>query len=115
MARDFKFDNWNHKVLGNTWKVNDDGTWYLPEKTLGWGVLGWRSCYLLNDKGEPWVFTPEQARFVLWWYAVDDRGRFLYRSGVLQRLKGWGKDPITAPSALQSLWGRLSSILSIAT
>lgn len=105
MARDFKFDNWNHKVLGNTWKVNDDGTWYLPEKTLGWGVLGWCSSYLLNDKGEPWVFTPEQARFVLWWYAVDDRGRFLYRSGVLQRLKGWGKDPITAALCLAELVG----------
>src|SRR5699024_7854869 len=105
MARDVKIDNWNHKVLGNTWKGNDEGTSYLAEKTRGWGVLGWCSSYLLNDKGEPWVFTPEQARFVLWWYAVDDRGRFLYRSGVLQRLKGWGKDPITAALCLAELVG----------
>lgn len=87
--RDFKFEGWNHKVLGNTWKVREDGSWYLPERTLGWGVLGWCSSYLLNDQGEPWRFTNEQARFILWWYAVDDRGRFLYRTGVLQRLKGW--------------------------
>lgn len=105
MVRDFKFDGWNHKVLGNTWKVNDDGSWYLPDLTLGWGILGWCSSYLLNDQGKPWRFTPEQARFVLWWYAVDCRGRFLYRSGVLQRLKGHGKDPLTAALCLAELCG----------
>lgn len=98
--------------------MNEDGSWYLPEKTLGWQILGWCSSYLLNDRGEPWRFTLEQSRFVLWWYAIDERGRFLYRSGVLQRLKGWlsgARIRSQPPSALQSLWGRLSSILSIAT
>ena len=105
MARDFKFGNWNHKVLGNTWKVNDDGTWFLPEKTLGWQILGWCSSYLKNEDGDPWRFTPEQARFILWWYAIDDRGRFNYRTGVLQRLKGWGKDPVSAALALVEMLG----------
>lgn len=85
----YKFGNWNHQVHGNTWRVSEGGTWYLPEKTLGWQILGWCSSYLRNEDGESWSFTLEQARFILWWYAVDDRGRFVYRTGVLQRLKGW--------------------------
>lgn len=105
MARDFKFGDWNHKVLGNTWRVNDDGTWYLPERTLGWGILGWCSSYLKNEDGEQWRFTPEQARFILWWYAVDERGKFAYRTGVLQRLKGFGKDPVAAALALVEMLG----------
>jgi hypothetical protein len=48
------------------------------------------------NAGEPWVYTNEQARFVLWWYAIDERGRFIYRRGMLRRLKGWGKDPVGA-------------------
>lgn len=105
MARDFKFGDWNHKVLGNTWRVNDDGTWYLPEKTLGWQILGWCSSYLKNEDGERWKFTNEQARFILWWYAVDCRGRFTYRTGVLQRLKGFGKDPVAAALSLVEMLG----------
>lgn len=105
MASDFKFEGWNHKVLGNTWKVNDDGTWYLPEQTLGWQILGWCSSYLKNEDGDPWRFTPEQARFILWWYEVDSRGRFTHRTGVLQRLKGWGKDPVAASLALVEMLG----------
>ena len=95
---DHKFGDWNHKVLGNTWKTRGDGAWHLPAKTLGWQILGWCSSYLKNEDGDAWRFTPEQARFILWWYAVDDRGRFLYRTGVLQRLKGWkrrGASPCT--------------------
>lgn len=38
---------------------------------------------------------------MLWWYAVDDTGRFIYRKGVLQRLKGWGKDPHLAVISLE--------------
>jgi hypothetical protein len=43
----------------------------------------------MNGEGS-WQFTLEQLRFVLWWYAVDESGEFVYRTGVLQRLKGWG-------------------------
>src|SRR5690606_36398823 len=46
--------------------------------------------------GAPWRYTPEQLRLVLWWYAVDEDLRWLYRDGVLQRIKGWGKDPVVA-------------------
>ena len=72
----------------------------LPEKTLGWQVLGWAAESLRQpdgpDAGSPWTATDEQARFVLWWYAVDERGRFIYRRGMFRRLKGHGKDPLGA-------------------
>lgn len=91
------------RTLGPTWQRNPDwdgrsraAEFVLPERTLGWQVIEWCEENLLNDEGEPWSFTREQIRFVLWWYAVDDRGRFTYRKGVLQRLKGWGKDPVAA-------------------
>lgn len=87
--------------IGPTWMRNDDGSWCLPEKTLGWEIAGWCAENLnsLDDdapEGAGFQFTLEQLRFVLWWYAVDERGEFVYRSGVLQRMKGWGKDPLLA-------------------
>ena len=64
-------------------------------KTLGWGVIDWVEGWLLqpdgDEAGEPYRLTREQLNFVLWFYAVDDRGRFVYRRAVLRRAKGWGK------------------------
>ena len=69
-------------------------------RTLGYDILGWTADYLLQpdgpNAGQPWEFTPEQVRFILNWYAIDDLGRFVYRSGMLRRMKGWGKDPMGA-------------------
>ena len=93
--------------IGPTWARDEDGNFLLPERTLGWVALGWCSKYLAHPKeaGQPWKFTPEQARFVLWWYAIDRHGRFIYREGLLQRLKGWGKDPLAAVLSLFELCG----------
>ncbi|MFC4089346.1 terminase [Micromonospora sp. GCM10011541] len=91
--------------LGPTWQTRDDGSWLLPQHTLGWQIAGWCAEYLLAEDGGPWKFTPEQLRFILWWYAVDRDGRFIYRTGVLQRLKGWGKDPLLAVMCLIELCG----------
>jgi hypothetical protein len=91
--------------LGPTWLKNDDGSWALPEKTLGWQIAGWCATWLRAENGGPWKFTREQLRFVLHWYAVDDEGRFLNRKGVLQRLKGWGKDPLLAVLCLVEFVG----------
>jgi hypothetical protein len=91
--------------LGPTWRRGDDGKFILPEKTLGWAVLGWTAEWLQNPDGSPWMYTPEQARFVLHWYAVDHRGRFVYRDGVFQRLKGHGKDPLAATLSVIELVG----------
>ncbi|WP_245234574.1 terminase [Streptomyces flavochromogenes] len=69
----------------------------MPEYTLGWQCLAWTKTYLQHYAGKPWQYTPEQARLTLWWYAMDpETNRFLWRDGVIQRLKGWGKDPVVA-------------------
>lgn len=81
------------ECIGPSWMIGPDGHWVLPERTLGWGMLGWYGTWLQLSPGIPWRDTLEQARWTLWWYAVDEHGRFVYRDGVLQRLKGWGKDP----------------------
>jgi hypothetical protein len=88
-------------AVGPTWQRDPKtGAWLLPERTIGWEVLGWTSEYLRQpdgpDAGEPWRYTNEQARFILWWFAVDENGRWVYRSGMLRRVKGWGKDPVGA-------------------
>jgi len=94
--------------IGPTWRRTETG-WYLPQRTLGWQVLTWTRLNLRQPDGpgagEPWDYTDEQARFVLWWYAVDERGRFLYRRGMLRRMKGWGKDPVGATLCATELCG----------
>jgi hypothetical protein len=81
----------------------------LPTHTLGWSVLEWCTRYVRQPDGphagEPWEFTPEQVRFVLWWYAIDGDGRWLWTRGVLRRPKGWGKSPFVAALCLVELCG----------
>lgn len=96
--------------IGPTWKRNEDGSWLLPQRTLGWEVIGWCAEWLnaetsTDEERVPWRFTPEQMRFILWWYAVDKNGRFAYRKGVFQRMKGHGKDPLLAVLCLVELVG----------
>lgn len=102
--------------LGPVWERNPEwdgvsftgphGQYILPEFSLGYQVWEWVQGYPDPETGvrvpnilspdsrdeDPEAFCPtfEQWRFVLWWYAIDERGRFLFRRGVLQRLKGWG-------------------------
>jgi hypothetical protein len=104
--------------MGPVWTQNPDwdgedesDRWILPEITLGWQILKWIEDSLLGDEVDiegnrlPFKPTPEQARFILFWYAIDEDGRFLFREGVLQRIKGWGKDPLLAVIALVELIG----------
>jgi hypothetical protein len=106
-------------TMGPTWDKNpawdgprDPNGYILPHHTLGYQAVawvqgvrdpwgGWLSKNNLladelddDDKQLPFKLTPEQVRFILWMYAVDEDGRFLYREIVLQRLKGHGKDPL---------------------
>ncbi len=109
-------------IYGPTWQKKADGSWHLPERTLGWGVLNWLAKYVNSPAGSnppetmefllraglrtnAFVPTNEQARFILWWYAVDESGEWVYREGILRRLKGWGKDPFAAALALAELSG----------
>jgi hypothetical protein len=83
---------WEPVKIGPTWQY--DNGWVLPAVTLGWRNLAWAGLNLRSPKGGPWVYTLEQARFLLWHDAIDpETGSFLYPTQVLQRLKGWGKDP----------------------
>ena len=81
-------------TIGPTWQKRTKTKWLLPKHTLGWEILGWTAEYLRqpdgDEAGRPWRYTDEQARFILHWYALDERGRFVYRSGMLRRVKGWG-------------------------
>lgn len=79
----------------------------VPELTLGWEALAWAAKYLKHPNGiragESWKFTPRQARFVLWYYAVDNTGRFIYGGGMRRLAKGSGKSPFAAALALIEL------------
>lgn len=96
-------------LIGPTWKRGADGGWLLPEHTLGWDFLAWCGYWLRDSKARtPWKWTLEQARFWLWFYALDDEGRPLHDNAVLQRLKGWGKDPMAAGGAVASCFAPLT-------
>lgn len=68
--------------------------------SLGWGVLAWGSEFLAQPDGlragDAWEWTPTQARIVVWWYAVDRTGTFIYRRGQIVLSKGSGKSPLAA-------------------
>lgn len=75
-------------------------------KSLGWGVAVWMQTYLLDPEGGgPFTLTREQLNFLLWFYAVDDNGKFVYRRATLRRAKGWGKSPLLAAIALAEFAG----------
>ena len=81
----------------------------LPKYTIGNHVIAWCEHWLeIPDgerAGEPWIFTGEQARFIVWFYAVDEIGEWIYRRGILRKPKGWGKNPIAAALVLCELMG----------
>ena len=63
--------------------------------TLGYIALEWMETYLSRPTvtwDEPFRPTREQAEFILKWYRLDPvTGERVYRRGVIQRPKGWGK------------------------
>lgn len=93
---------WDPVKIGPTWQW--DNGWVLPEASLGWDFMAWCGKWLRGKKG-PWDFTAEQARFLLWFFALEPDGQFTYHSAVLQRLKGWGKDPMLATLGVGHLFG----------
>lgn len=94
-------------VTGPVWRRHKDGRFWLPEKSLGWELIDWMTRYLRDpsDSDLPFLPTPEQSRFLVWWYAVDEYGKYAYRNGVFRRVKGHGKDPLVAAMALAELVG----------
>lgn len=80
-----------------------------PIKSLGWALLDWLEAFLRVPDGprvgEPFVLEGWQAEFLLRWYQVDDRGRWLFRRGAMQLAKGSGKSPFAAGLALAEFCG----------
>jgi hypothetical protein len=74
-----------------------------PKLTLGWEA--WRWCEKLTQPngpraGQPFEPTVDQLRFLLWWYAIDREGRWLFNHGARRLAKGSGKSPFAAVLAL---------------
>lgn len=80
-----------------------------PSETLGYGIIQWAQKFIVqpdgDNAGEPWEFTPEQLRFVLWLYSVNPDGSWRYSAATLRRAKGWGKTPLLAALAIVEFLG----------
>ncbi|WP_199314939.1 hypothetical protein [Streptomyces cadmiisoli] len=116
---DEEIDALEPTFLGPTWLREQDRIWKLPERTLGWQIARWCAEFLKAEDGGPDASTREQLRFVLWLYAVDETGRFIYHKAVLQRL--WGQGPALdlnlvcqSPSSSLGTFPRRSSALPAA-
>lgn len=88
----------------------------VPECSLALQVAEWSYDHLIQpdgpNAGQPFEYTLEQFEFLNWWYALDPQnGRWVFPRAVLERMKGWGKDPIGAAISCVELVGpcRLSS------
>jgi hypothetical protein len=81
----------------------------LPDLTLGWGVIEHATRWLIQPNGpkagQPWTPIDSQARFLLWWYAVDPDGRWLFHHGARRLAKGSGKSPFAGVICLEELVG----------
>lgn len=81
----------------------------LPELTLGFGAAKWIENLLFQPNGpragKPFRLTSRQLRFLAWWYAVDDDGRWLFNHGVRRLAKGSGKSPFAAVLSLTEFCG----------
>jgi hypothetical protein len=81
----------------------------IPDLTLGWGAVKFANKYFRHPNGphagEKWDFTLTQVRFLLWWYAIDENGRWLYHHGVRRLAKGSGKSPFAGVLALTEFCG----------
>ncbi len=78
-----------------------------PEFTLGYEAASWAHEWLIQPNGpragQPFRLTLDQFRFLLWWYALDREGRWLFDHGVRRLAKGSGKSPFAAVLALIEL------------
>src|SRR3954471_16683894 len=76
----------------------------LPALTLAYEAAAWAHRWLIQPNGpaagNPFRFTDEQFRFLAWWYALDEEGRWLFSHGVRRLAKGSGKSPFAAVLAL---------------
>jgi len=76
---------------------------------VGFAAAGWAERWLVQPNGpragRPFRFTKSQLIFLLWWYAVDENGEWLFNHGVRRLAKGSGKSPFAAVMALIEFCG----------
>jgi hypothetical protein len=75
-----------------------------PPLTLGYVAAQWAHAWLVQPNGpragQPFRLTLDQFRFLLWWYAVDRTGAWLFHHGARRLAKGSGKSPFAAVLSL---------------
>jgi hypothetical protein len=78
-------------------------------RSAGPEVLAWTETTLSQPDGdragEHWQWRESQSRFVLWWYALDEEGVYLWRRAQVVLPKGSGKSPMAAALACAELAG----------
>lgn len=87
----------------------------VPELTLGYQAAAWAQGDLPEFSGliqpngpkakQRFQFTLGQLRFLLWWYAVDESGQWLFNHGVRRLSKGSGKSPFAGALSLTEFCG----------
>lgn len=97
-------------VHGKTFeRLPDDSDWVYPELTIGYDVIDWIEENLVQpdglNAGSPIRLTPEQGRFILWLYAINDNGRFLYQNLTMVRIKGASKSGMAAMLSMTEFIG----------
>lgn len=79
----------------------------IPDLTLGWEVVRAATKYLKQPNGpragQRFQFADSQIRFLLWFYALDEDGQWLYHHAVRRLAKGSGKSPFAALMAISEL------------
>jgi hypothetical protein len=98
------------EILGKL-EWGDDGLpvgWPVDQgvKSAGPDVLAWSEETLVqpdgDQAGDPWRWRQSQARYISWWYALDEDGLYLWRRGQVVLPKGGGKSPAAAALAAAS-------------
>lgn len=79
-------------------------------RTLGWHAIEWAETRLIQPngprQGQRLQLTPDQMRFLLWWYALDETdARWLFGRGARRLSKGSGKSPFAAVMCLIEFCG----------
>lgn len=87
-------------VYGPTFTKDEEGKYVIPDSSIGYYIINWIHNNLIQpdgeNAGEPVRLTPEQMRFILWVYALDDEDRFLYNDLTMIRIKGASKSGMAA-------------------
>lgn len=87
----------------------------LPKRTLGYHAAAWMMDNLIQPNGpragQPFIPTDRQIEFLAHFYALTNRGSFVYRQGIRRLAKGSGKavtllTPILTPDG----WRRFGDL-----